>query len=89
MSLFSFNLFTGATLLLLAARVLGVGMGPQLSWLTILTPIVVGEILAFGLARLHVRAERQQEALMEKKRAEHLQRLQQQLTSALSDHKPE
>ena len=39
----SLNLWTVATLLLLACRVLDLGIGPSLNWLTILTPWLIGE----------------------------------------------
>jgi hypothetical protein len=84
MSWFSLNLFTGATLILLAARVFGLGIGPNLNWIAILTPVVLGEALAASFGWWAHRTEMAAEA---RKRAEyeaHMTRLQQQVTAAVA-----
>jgi hypothetical protein len=52
MSLYEINIFTGATLILLAARAFGVS---EFSWLTILTPAILGEVLSIFITIAHTR----------------------------------
>lgn len=70
MSWMSLNLFTGATLLLFAARIFG--YAPDLNLLAILTPALLGEGIAIAFAQWAVRAERRMEA---EKRAHYRERL--------------